>query len=36
LEVAGDGRARRTDESGLTVDEADEVESHLRGLGYVE
>ena len=29
------GRAR-TDESGLTTDEAGELEDHLRGLGYVE
>jgi hypothetical protein len=30
------GPSRRTDESGLTTDEAGELEDHLRGLGYVE
>jgi predicted AlkP superfamily phosphohydrolase/phosphomutase len=39
LEVAvgeGRGAGRAADEGGLTSDEEDEVEEHLRGLGYVE
>jgi predicted AlkP superfamily phosphohydrolase/phosphomutase len=35
LSEDGDG-GRRTDATGLTTDEAGELEDHLRGLGYVE
>jgi predicted AlkP superfamily phosphohydrolase/phosphomutase len=36
VEEADGVRTRSTDDTGLTSDEAGEIEDHLRGLGYVE
>ena len=36
VRVPAQGRARATDDAGLTSEEEGEIEDHLRGLGYVE